>query len=369
MRTTGTPEVDPAGAEGRAGRTRRQLLAGGAGALAVAAVESLGHVSPAAATNGQPVLLGSANSATSATSVSTSSGLGFSATGGGTAQGLQGIGGSTNGIGVIGTGGGLNGNGVKGVGKGVGTGVFGTGGGTNGIGVAGAGGLTDGIGVRGTGAGGGAGVSGAGGANSGPGASGTGGAPNGDGVLATGTGTGSGILATGGAQSGIGVTANGGGPNGSAVRAQAVGIGSGLISTGGSGGGDGIQATGGGTSGIGITATGFWGVGGNASSANGYGVVAQNQHGGFGLLVLGGIVVDNCGLVTIAAGATSATVTPPSPITDLSLVLATVQNVAGVSVKSAAPDPTTGAFTIHLNAAVPAGQSASVAWLVVNLFT
>ena len=65
---TGQPTESPAGR-----RTRRQLLAGGTGALAaVLAAETLARPAPAYADNGNPVILGSSNTATSETIISNS---------------------------------------------------------------------------------------------------------------------------------------------------------------------------------------------------------------------------------------------------------------------------------------------------------
>jgi hypothetical protein len=47
-------------------------------------------------------------------------------------------------------------------------------------------------------------------------------------------------------------------------------------------------------------------------------------------------------------------------------VLATVQNNIGVWAVSAIPNVSKSKFTIHLNAAVPASDTAKVAWFVVG---
>jgi len=59
-------------------------------------------------------------------------------------------------------------------------------------------------------------------------------------------------------------------------------------------------------------------------------------------------------------------VAPPRQGTSSSLVLATVQNNSGVSVKYGAPKVSTGSFTIVLGKAVQTGKTAKVAWFVVN---
>ena len=55
-------------------RTRRQLMAGGAGALGAAAVASLTRAAPAAASNGNPIIMGQGNQSTSSTFINDSSG-------------------------------------------------------------------------------------------------------------------------------------------------------------------------------------------------------------------------------------------------------------------------------------------------------
>ena len=49
-----------------------------------------------------------------------------------------------------------------------------------------------------------------------------------------------------------------------------------------------------------------------------------------------------------------------------SLVLATVQNNAGVSVAYVVPNVSLSKITINLNKVVPSGKTAKVAWFVVN---
>jgi len=136
---------------------------------------------------------------------------------GGSDSGLRGDGGSTDGAGVIGTGGGI------------GKGVIGTGGSAGGTGVRGVGTGSTGNGMEAVGAG------------------------AGNGLVAEGAGAGSGVVASGGASLGPGVTAIGG--------AGGVGV----VATAGSGGAHGIVATGSGTS-AGITASSSAGPGGVFSS-------------------------------------------------------------------------------------------------------
>ena len=184
----------PAGTGTR--RSRRGVLAGAAGALAVVAAETATRVTPAQAANGDPVVQGADNGpTTSRTMVFTTKneqfaslcdfgshgkgsigvfGHGFDAGVYGESDGIGVQGASFNSMGVSGVGGGANGVGVAGIGSGTGAGVQGEGAGT-GPGVTGVGGpngndLNDaGAGVHGTGGGGGPGVSGQGGPDNGNG--------------------------------------------------------------------------------------------------------------------------------------------------------------------------------------------------------
>src|SRR5215472_10480867 len=148
-------------------RSRRQLLAGGTGALAaLLGAEAIARPAPANAADGGPVLLGDVNSAAGSTtinciggslgtvglSVSSDAGYGILVAGAASSSGLRALGGAS----------GLGARGVEGVGAGSGTGVAGFGGNSGGTGVEGAGGGS-GTGVVGTGGnGGGTGVEGTG---------------------------------------------------------------------------------------------------------------------------------------------------------------------------------------------------------------
>jgi hypothetical protein len=130
-------------------------------------------------------------------------------------------------------------------------------------------------------------------------------------------------------------------------------------------------ATNGGFSGV--YADGPVGVTANATKGSGVlasgpvGVTAQSTNGpaGNGLVVFGKAVFSSSGKVTIAAGNKSATVTGVA-LGSTSLVLATAQNLLStVSVQAAVPVSPTS-FTINLTAAVPAGQTVTVGWFIVN---
>jgi hypothetical protein len=101
-----------------------------------------------------------------------------------------------------------------------------------------------------------------------------------------------------------------------------------------------------------------------AVSAAGVGVLAQNTAGGTGLQVAGSAVISRSGIITVAAGASSATVTGVT-LTSASLVLATLQqNLSGIWVRAAVPKTAGSSFTVYLNKTVSVG--ARVAWFVAN---
>jgi hypothetical protein len=125
----------------------------------------------------------------------------------------------------------------------------------------------------------------------------------------------------------------------------------------------GINLTG---KGQGVVGTGETGVLGIAAS-NGTGVVATIGFDGTGLAldVEGPAQFSLSGLASIAAGAKSQVVTAVS-LRSTSLVLATVQNNAGVLVAYVVPNVAQSKITINLNKVVPSGKTAKVAWFVVN---
>jgi hypothetical protein len=133
------------------------------------------------------------------------------------------------------------------------------------------------------------------------------------------------------------------------------GFGKGVVGSGSTG----VRGQGTGSGGIGLD-----GVGG---SGGGVGVLAEAPGDGSGLALdaVGPAKFSLSGLVNIAAGATSKAITGLSLRTG-SLVLATPQNNAGVSVAYAVPDITGSKITIHLDGAVPAGKTAKIAWFIVN---
>jgi hypothetical protein len=120
--------------------------------------------------------------------------------------------------------------------------------------------------------------------------------------------------------------------------------------------GAGVSGQGGGSGGNGVS--------GQAASPAGIGVLAEIPGGGTALQVAGPAAFSRSGLVTVAKGSSSATVTGVAP-TAASLVLATLQqDRAGIWVRSAVPKVTASSFTVHLSKAVTA--STKVAWFVVN---
>lgn len=107
------------------------------------------------------------------------------------------------------------------------------------------------------------------------------------------------------------------------------------------------------------------GVAGFTSAPNHAAGEFHHTAGGVALKVMGPAQFAQSGLVSIAAGAKSATVTGVA-LRPASLVLATVQNSAGVFVQNAVPNVTGSKITLNLNTAVGSGKTAKVAWFVVN---
>jgi hypothetical protein len=86
--------------------------------------------------------------------------------------------------------------------------------------------------------------------------------------------------------------------------------------------------------------------------------------GGPALKAAGPAVFSRSGILTVAAGKSSGTVTGVA-LSAASLVLATVQqNLSGVYVRGAVPNTAGSSFTLYLSKAPSAG--AKVAWFVVN---
>jgi hypothetical protein len=202
----------------------------------------------------------------------------------------------------------------------------------------------------------------------------------------TGATAGTGLFDTGGESAvladpgtGIGVVGRGGG-NGSGVEGHGAGSGTGVFGAGGASNGIGVTGVGAGTSGLGVlgdagsaSGTGVFGNGGSgggagvrgeSAAAGRVGVLAENTAGGTALMATGPAVFSRSGLLTVAAGKSSAAKTGVA-LTSASLVLATLQkDASGVWVRSAVPNVAASSFTVHLSKAAPA--STVVAWFVVN---
>jgi hypothetical protein len=98
----------------------------------------------------------------------------------------------------------------------------------------------------------------------------------------------------------------------------------------------------------------------------GPGVYAVSNGQGNALDVVGTATFSRSGLVSIAAGASTATVTGVA-LTAQSIILANLQNkLTGVLVECVVPNVTANSFMIVLSKAVPAGKKATVGWFVVN---
>jgi hypothetical protein len=338
--------------KGRAKRSRRELIAGAAGALGVLTAETVLKPTPALAGTDGDVVLGnnfsSANNTSQPTTIGYSgSSFGFVTTITSVAAATAVTGEAGAGVGVLGTS--DSSDGVLGTTGG----VFSSSGG-NGV----HGKVLDptsssGIAVFGEHAGGGVGVKGT--------------SSSGDAVLGTTAGTANAIHGqnTNSGAQGTGVFGEHTG-GGTGVFGQANSIGHSGVVGNNLGTGPGVSGTGGvGVAGVTFNSTGA-GVSGVTNASGGTGVAAfTNVSGGVALGVSGPAKFSLSGLVTIAAGATSATVTGVSLRTG-SLVLATVQNNAGVLVQFATPKPSQSLIIITLNKVVPSGKTATVAWFVVN---
>jgi hypothetical protein len=266
-------------------RTRRQLLAGGTGALAaVLAAEAIARPAPALAADGGNVVLGQDNAASATTVIANSADdktqAALQATGTGETIGISGL--SDSGNGVYGQSGATS-SGLLTVGHGVH-------------------GITD--------------------------------DPQGYAVVAEHAGNGTAILGIGGE------------------------LGSGVAGT--SGVGIGVSGSSGGHAGVAGANTGA-GAGVSGSAFSGIGVLAS---GATALSVQGPAVFSRSGVLTVRRGRSSVAQTVIQ-LSAATLVLATVQDdVEGLWVRSAVPDPAGHKFTIHLNKAAPTGVK--VAWFLVN---
>jgi len=114
---------------------------------------------------------------------------------------------------------------------------------------------------------------------------------------------------------------------------------------------------------VGFGKTGLYGL----ALSGGTGVLASSavDQTGVALNAIGPTQFSLSGLASIAAGAKSEVVTDVS-LRSTSLVLATVQNNAGVSVAYVVPNVAQSKITINLNKVVPSGKTARVAWFVIN---
>jgi hypothetical protein len=114
---------------------------------------------------------------------------------------------------------------------------------------------------------------------------------------------------------------------------------------------------------IGLGASGVYGL----ATSGGTGVVASSAFDGTGVALdsLGPTKFSLSGLASVAAGAKFKVVTGVS-LRSESLVLATVQNNAGVAVAYVVPNVALSKITINLDTVVPVGRTAKVAWFVVN---
>jgi hypothetical protein len=293
----------------RAGRSRRRLLAGAAGALGLLAGETIGRATPAQAGMDGDVVLGATNTTGSTTTIDTSGGgsttLSLFAAGGNAIQAQNG--GSFPAVSAINTA--VNGGSA---------GLFG-------------------------------------------------GSVSGEGLYAQ-SGHGNGTN-PGKTRNGVhGVTDS---ATDSAVWGEAISGGFGVAGSTESHGVDGAAGVWGNNSatGPGVLGVSHGGPGVIGVTSGGTGVLAENisGDGGHALRVIGAASFSRSGHVTIAAPHASATVITPGALAASALVLALLQTSApGVFVTAAVPSHSKGTVTIHLNKAPARQHPVKVAWFVVN---
>jgi len=339
--------------EGRGRRTRRDLLVGAAGALGVAGAGAVLTATPALAGTDGDVVLGGSNSTANQTSIGysgTSAGFSVTAISASGPTALQGDGGS--GIGVEGQG---DQNGVYGF-----TGTTFTSSTGNGVHGKVQSELSGtGIGVLGEHAGSGVAVSGQSGGGVGVQATSGGGSAA---VYAT-SSSGEGVYAQSGGTAGSNPGTTQHGVHGVTNAAGYCGVFGEYVGNGTAAAVQGTNSSGHGQGVLGFGQTGVWGL----ALTGGTGVEATTALDGTGIALnaIGPTQFSLSGLATIGAGKSSVTVSGVS-LRSGSLVLATVQNDAGVSVKFATPNVKKSKVTITLSGAVPTGKTANVAWFVVN---
>jgi hypothetical protein len=125
----------------------------------------------------------------------------------------------------------------------------------------------------------------------------------------------------------------------------------------------GVNGTSNGT-GPGVSGTGRVGVLGTGTGVGGTGVHAIAPTGGVGLAVDGRSTFSNSGVATVAAGASSVTVTDVA-LTATSIVLATLQTgIARTWVASAVPNAGTATVKITLNHSTT--KAVEVGWFAIN---
>jgi hypothetical protein len=101
------------------------------------------------------------------------------------------------------------------------------------------------------------------------------------------------------------------------------------------------------------------------SGGAGVGVSAESTTG-TALQVEGVATFSRSGTVTVAAGKSSVQVTQ-AQLSSASLVFANLQNlVKGVSIEAVVPNMSSGSFTIQLSKPIPAPDTATIGWFVVN---
>lgn len=361
---------------GKAGRSRRRLLAGAAGALGLLAGGTIGRATPARAGFDGDVVLGASNFASSETSIDTSASSAETLLVTAAAAAALDAQNSGNAPCVLAANVAVSGGSAAVSGRSTsGEGLYAQSGTTNGSspgqtrnGVHGVTDSADDSAVWGEAVAGGTGVAGSTTSSISSASAGVTGTNFGDGPAVKGVAAGAGAALFGVAWNGSeGLYAQSGGRAGTSA---------GVSSTGVHGVSDAFSGTavwgenvGGGAGVLGTTSRGT-AVLGRATAPAGVGVAAVNTGGGPALEVDGPARFARSGTTTIRFPRTSATVTVRGRLSASALVLAVLQNlVPGVWMTAAVPDTKTGQVRLHLNKAPGTAtkpMTARVAWFVVN---
>jgi hypothetical protein len=119
--------------------------------------------------------------------------------------------------------------------------------------------------------------------------------------------------------------------------------------------------------GLGVGGESTAGTGVQGATTTGVGVRAISSGSGQAFKAQGRVSFSTSGLTSLAAGATSKTITPGSALVASSRILCTLEsNQAGLAIQRVTKDTTLDTFKVYLSVAVASGKSAKVAWFVIG---